>query len=155
MSSLFALDQVFPAANVVAGVLVLIVGFGFHFLGQLYSVVDWDRATQLGLQEAGAPPEYQVYERAIAVSDSLLGWTYGIAGIGLVTDAAWGYVWAWLPAVVLTYHSLGFWFWTQGQRRAGHEFAITRWPARQIWFLANLVTGLFTMLVASSQIVVA
>ena len=57
--------------------------------------------------------------------------------------------------MVLTYHSVGFWFWTRGQRRAGHDFAITRRPSRQIWFLANLGTGLLTMLVASSQIVVA
>ena len=153
-TAILALDQIFPYANIVAGVLVLVVAFGFHFLGQLYSVLNWERATELGLQEQGAPPEYQVYEHAIAVSDSLIGWTYGVAAIGLLADSAWGYVWAWLPAVALTYHSLGFWFWTRNQKRAGHTFPTTTRPFRQAWFLANLTTGLLTISVAASQITV-
>jgi hypothetical protein len=38
------MDQIFPGANVVAGVLVLIVGFGFHFGGQLTARLVWDRS---------------------------------------------------------------------------------------------------------------
>ena len=84
----------------------------------------------------------------IAVADSMLGWTYAIAGIGLVADTAWGYVWAWLPAVVLTYHALSFWMWTGNQRRAGHTTSSTKSPFRVVWTLANLLTGLLALLVA-------
>ena len=145
------MDQIFPQANVVAGVLVLAVGFGFHFLGQLYSVLDLEGAIELGIQEADAPEEYRTYELGIAVADVLVGWTYAIAGVGLVVDAAWGYTWAWLPGGVLTYHALSFWFWTRNQQRAGFDRPFTRWPARHLWFVANLTTGLLTIAVASSQ----
>ena len=53
------MEQIFPGANVVAGVLVLIVGFGFHFGGQLISVLAWQRAMRWGLQEEGLRPEYR------------------------------------------------------------------------------------------------
>ena len=153
-TSLIAADQVFPAANVVAGVLVLVVGFGFHFLGQLYSLIDLEGAIELGIQEEDSPEEYRAYELGIAVADVLLGWTYAIAGVGLVIDAAWGYVWAWVPGVALTYHIVSFWFWTRNQQRAGFDRPFTRWPARHAWLAANLTTGLLTIAVASSQMVV-
>ena len=153
-TAILAQEQIFPQANIVAGVLVLVVGFGFHFLGQFYSVLNWSRAMELGLQEAESTPEYRAYEHGIAVADSMLGWTYAIAGIGLVADTAWGYVWAWLPAVVLTYHALSFWFWTRNQLRLGYEAPITQRPWRPLWFVANLGTGLLTIAVASSQMVV-
>ena len=51
------MNQVFPYANVVAGVLVLIVGFVFHWIGQLISILNWDLATRIGLQEAGFETE--------------------------------------------------------------------------------------------------
>lgn len=145
------MDQVFPGANVVAGVLVLVVGFGFHFGGQLISVLDWERATRWGLQEPGMRPEHRIYEHAIATADVLVGWTYGVAGLGLVLDAAWGYTWAWIPGAVLVYHSLGFWFWTANQRSAGDHYPTTRQPFRSVWTFANLGTGALTLLVASSQ----
>ena len=148
------MDQVFPGANVVAGVLVLVVGFGFHFGGQLISLLDWDRATKWGLQESPMPPENKAYERGIATADVLLGWTYGIAGIGLVLDAAWGYPWAWIPGAVLTYHALSFWFWTGNQRRNGDRYSTTQHPFRAVWTLANLGTGILAMLVANSQMTV-
>ena len=146
------MDQIFPQANMVAGLLVLVVGFGFHFVGQLYSVLNWERAAKLGLQEEDMPPEYKVYERAIAGADTLIGWTYGVAAVGLFLDAAWGYVWAWIPGAILTYHALSFWFWTSGQQRAGYDRPLTRRPGRQSWFLANLVTGLLTIAVAASKV---
>ena len=58
--------------------LVLVIGFGFHFVGQLISLLDWDLAMRLGLQEADAPPEFQIYERATAVADVAIGWVYGV-----------------------------------------------------------------------------
>ena len=148
------MDQIFPGANIVAGVLVLIVGFGLHFGGQLISVVNWDLATRWGLQEAGKRPEYRVYERGIAMADVLIGWTYAVAGIGLLIDASWGYLWAWIPGAILTYHALSFWFWTGGQLAAGDHDATTRQPFRSIWTTANLATALLTILVANSQTLV-
>ena len=149
------MDQIFPQANVVAGLLVLAVGFAFHFVGQLYSVLNLEGAIKLGIQEADSPEEYRAYELGIAVADVLVGWTYAIAGIGLIADAAWGYIWAWIPGAVLTYHSLSFWFWTRNQERAGYDRPFTRWPARHIWFVANLTTGLLAIAVANSQTVVS
>ena len=148
------MDQIFPGANVVAGVLVLLVGFGVHFGAQLTSVINWDLGTRLGLQEAGMRPEHKNYEHAIAVADSLLGWTYGIAAAGLIVDASWGYAWAWIPGATLTYHSLQFWFWTANHRKSGDHYSTTKHPFRALWAGANLVTGVLTLLVANSQMIV-
>ena len=148
------MDQIFPYANVVAGVLVLLVGFGFHFCGQLFSIINWDLATRLGLQEAGMRPEYRHYEHAIAVSDVAIGWTYGIAAVGLIVDAPWGYAWAWIPGAILTYHAVGYWVWTGDHKKAGDDYSTTRSPFREVWTVANLGTGLFTLAVAASQMVV-
>lgn len=148
------MEQIFPYANVVAGLLVLVIGFGAHFVGQLISVVDWDLATRLGLQEASLRPEYRHYEHAIAMSDVLVGWTYGIAAVGLIIDAPFGYLWAWLPGAILTYHSIGFLFWTGHHKASGDDYATTRAPLRHAWAASNLATGLLTLAVAASQTVV-
>jgi len=140
------MDQVFPYANIVAGALVLIVGFGFHWIGQSISVLSWELGTRLGLQEKDLLPEYKVYEHAIAVADAALGWIYGLAGLGLVLDTQWSYKLAWFPGVVLVYHSISFWFWTANRRRAGHH--LTPDSMRIGWFLANSITGALTILVA-------
>jgi hypothetical protein len=140
------MHQLFPYANVVAGVLILIVGFVFHWVGQLVSVLNWGLATRLTLQEDGLPPEYKVYEHAIAVADVALGWIYGVAGVGLILDARWGYMLAWLPGAILIYHSISYWFWTGNRRRAGHQ--LTSDPMRIGWTMANLVTGVLALLVA-------
>ncbi len=109
--------QIFPYANIVAGVLVLIVGFGFHWIGQLFSVLDWERATRIGLQEKTLLPEYKVYEHGIAVADVTIGWIYGIAGLGLILNAEWGYRLAWIPGSILIYHGISAWVW-EGNRRS-------------------------------------
>jgi hypothetical protein len=85
------MDQVFPYANIVAGVAVLVVGFGIHWIGQSISFLNWDLGTRLGLQEKDLLPEYKVYEHAIAAADAAIGWIYGLAGLGLVLDAQWSY----------------------------------------------------------------
>ena len=148
------MDQIFPYANVVAGVLVLLIGLGLHFAGQLVSVVDWQLATRIGLQEAGMKPEHKDYEHAIAVADVLIGWTYGIAGVGLILDASWAYAWAWIPGAVLTYHALQFWAWTRNHRRSGNHYSTTKDPLRTVWAVANLATGILTLSVAGSQMLV-
>jgi predicted MFS family arabinose efflux permease len=148
------MDQIFPGANIVAGVLVLLIGFGIHFCAQLISVIDWELGTRLGLQETGMRPEHKNYEHAIAVADSLIGWTYGIAGVGLIIDASWGYAWAWIPGAILTYHALQFWFWTANHKKSGDHYSTTKNPMRWVWAAANLVTGVLTLLVANSQMIV-
>ncbi len=137
---------VFPYANVFAGVLVLVVGFVFHWIGQLISLCNWDLATRIGLQEHGMPPEYKVYEQALAVADVAIGWTYGIAGVGLILDTSWGYTFAWFPGVVLTYHSISAWCWHRNQKKAGRPMMSDAF--RMLWCIANFVSGVLTMLVA-------
>jgi hypothetical protein len=140
------MDQLFPFSNILAGALVLIVGFVFHWIGQLISVLNWDLATRIGLQEKWALPQYRVYEHAIAVADVAIGWIYGVAGVGLLLGTPWGFKLAWFPGVVLIYHSISYWFWTRNQQRAGQHL-MSR-AMRIGWFTANLVTGLLTIVVA-------
>lgn len=136
----------FPYSNVVVGILVLIIGFGFHWIGQLYSVLNWDHATKIGLQEKALLPEYRVYEHAIAVADSAIGWLYGIAGVGLILGAQWGYKLAWFPGVVFIYHSIMAWVWEENRRKSGHQFWSDR--SRILWCLSNFVTGALVIFVA-------
>lgn len=142
------MHYIFPYANIIAGILVLIVGFGFHWIGQLIALVDRDLAIRIGIWEAEMPPDYQVYENAIATADVTIGWIYGIAAIGLILDTPWGITLAWVPGVVLVYHSLCFWFWTGNQKKAGHNLEFTKTPARIGWTLANLITGMLAIMVA-------
>ena len=140
------MNQLFPYANIVAGALVLVVGFVFHWIGQLISVIDWDLATRMGLQEKELLPEYKVYEHGIAVADVAIGWIYGIAGVGLVLGTQWGFKLAWFPGVVLIYHGISFWFWSGNQKRAGHQLIAE--PARIGWTLANIGTGVLAVAIA-------
>ncbi len=136
----------FPHANLVVGFLVLLVGFIFHWLGQLICLLNWELAARIGLAEKDIPPEYKDYELGMAVADVIIGWTYGLAGVGLLWGAAWGFRLAWIPGVVFTYHGLSFWFWSRNQKRAGHRLRSE--SLRIGWFLANLVTGFLALLVA-------
>lgn len=138
--------QIFPYANIVVGILILIVGFIFHWIGQLISVINWDFATKLGLQEKKLLPEYKVYEHAIAVVDVMIGWIYGIAAVGLIFNISWAYRLAWFPGVIMVYHGFSFWFWSSNQIRSGHRLHPSAF--RIGWFLANLITGLLAVLVA-------
>lgn len=140
------MNQLFPYANIIAGVLVLIVGFIFHWVAQLASLLSWDFATKVGIQEKGLLPEYRVYEEAIAAADVIIGWIYAIAGIGLILGTKWGFKLAWFPGVILVYHSLSVWFWTKNQRKAGHRFMPD--SQRIIWFLANFITGMLAIFIA-------
>lgn len=140
------MNQIFPYANIITGVFVLIGGFVFHWGGQLISLLNWDFARKIGLQEKGILPEYRAYEEGIAVADVLIGWIYAIAGIGLILGTTWGFKLAWFPGVILIYHGLSYWFWTKNRRKAGHRFASN--PERIIWFLANIITGILAVMTA-------
>ena len=54
-------NQVFPYANIIVGILILIVGFGFHFIGQLLSLVNRELAIRMGIWEGDMKPEFEVY----------------------------------------------------------------------------------------------
>ena len=140
------MSGLFPYANIVAGVLILLVGFGSHWLGQLISLIDWGRATNLGLQEGGLLPEYKVYEHALAVADVVIGWVYGVAALGLFLDAGWGYKLAFVPGSILFYHAIAAWTWEGNRREAGHRL----WSdtMRIGWCLINAATGILAILVA-------
>ncbi|MBU2549165.1 MAG: hypothetical protein KKB20_12170 [Proteobacteria bacterium] len=142
------MNALFPYDHVVVGLLILIVGFLFHWVGQLISVLNWELAIKLGLQEQEMPPEYNVYEQAIASADVAIAWTYGLAGAGLLLGAGWALKLAWIPGSILTYHALSAWFWTANQRKAG--IRLMSQPMRVIWCLANLATGMLAMLLAWS-----
>jgi hypothetical protein len=138
--------QIFSYANIIVGILIFIVGFIFHWIGQLISVVNWDFATRIGFQENKLLPEYKVYEHAIAVADVMIGWIYGITAVGLVINVPWAYKLAWFPGVIMIYHSFSFWFWAGNQRKSGHP--MTSSVFRVVWFLVNFVTGVLAVLVA-------
>lgn len=142
------MPQLFPFDNIVAGILVLVIGFAAHWLGQGVSVLNWELATRLGLQEKGMPPEFKVYEHAIAVADVCVGWLYGIAGVGLLLDASWGYKLAWFTGAILLYHAISFWVWTGNQTKAGYDLSTSTGPIRIGWTAANVITGSLAILVA-------
>ncbi len=140
------MNEIFPYAQQVTGVLVLLVGFGFHFVGQLISVINWNKAVQWGLQEKSMPPEYRVYEHGIAVADVALAWVYGLAGVGLLLGAVWASKLAWFPGVLLPYHAISAWCWTRNQKTNGHPLkSDTFWV---VWCSANLLTGVLALATA-------
>ena len=138
--------QIFPYDNIIVGILILIVGFIFHFIGQLISVINWEYAKKIGLQEKDMLPEYKVYEHAIAVADVCIGWIYGIAAIGLILNISWAYQLIWFPAVIFIYHSFSYWFWIGNQNKLGNK--TTSQGFRIVWFLLNLITGIMCLLIA-------
>ena len=140
------MEQVFPYANIVAGILVLIIGFGLHWIGQLIAVLNRDLAVRLGIWEKQVIPEYEHFELGIAMADVLLGWIYGIAAIGLILEIDWIAKLAWFPAVVMIYHGLSAWFWTANQKKAGRKLLLTENPLRIIWCLSNFISGVLIIL---------
>jgi len=138
--------QLFPYANIIVGLLIFIVGFIFHWVGQLISLVNREFAVRIGIWEKDIIPEFEVYERGIAVADVMIGWIYGIAAVGLILNAPWAYKLAWIPGVIMVYHSLSFWFWVGNQNKLGHPLNTNKF--RVTWFTANLVTGVLAIIIA-------
>ena len=108
------MNQIFPFANLVTGILVLIVGFVFHWIGQLISVINWEFAKKIGVVEKGMPKEFKVYEQAIAIADSLIGWIfrgvinfYGFLELFLFTMVlAFGSGWVIKRKLVISLHQI-------------------------------------------------
>lgn len=142
--------QIFPYANIIVGILIFIVGFLIHWLGQLISLINWDFAVKIGVAEKNMLPEFKVYERGIAAADALIGWIYGIAAVGLILNASWAYRLAWFPGVIFIYHGLSFWFWTGNQNKLGHRMNSD--ALRITWFLCNLVSGVLAIWLAWNAI---
>ncbi|NYB51263.1 MAG: hypothetical protein HVN35_01675 [Methanobacteriaceae archaeon] len=138
--------ELFPYAHILSGILVLIIGFVFHFIGQLISIVDWNRAVELGIAEKGILEEYKDYEKGLAMADIVIGWIYGFIGVGLIFSAQWSYKLAWIPGVIFIYHSISFWFWSRNQESRGCKYRSS--SGKVGWFLANLLSGIFIVLVA-------
>jgi hypothetical protein len=140
------MHNLFPYDNIVIGILIFLIGFVFHWIGQLVSVINWDYATKIGLQESGMPKEYKVYEHATATADVCLGWIYGLAAAGLLLNLDWGYKLVWFPGAIFIYHSLSFWFWNLNRDRDGIKLLSD--SVRIIWTLSNLITGILAVLLA-------
>lgn len=133
-------------ADDLAAVLILIVGFGFHFVGQTFSVLNWKAAKRLGLQETDLPAGYYPYEHGTAIADMLVGWVYGLAALGLLLGADWGYRLAAFPGAILLYHGISAWFWEADRRRQGSGLFSDR--LRYGWCGANVLTGALALWVA-------
>jgi hypothetical protein len=140
------MNQIFPYANIVTGILVLVVGFFAHWIGQLVSIINWEFAAKIGFQEKGMPKEFKVYEHAIAVADVAVGWTYGLAGVGLILDTPWSYQLIWVPGSILIYHGISAWFWFGNQKKIGLQLLSDSF--RVIWSSANLITGILAVTIA-------
>ena len=136
----------FPYADTIAATLILIVGFGFHFCGQTISVLNWEAAKRLGLQEARLPKDYYPYEHGTAIADMAVGWVYGLAALGLFLGADWGYRLAAFPGAILLYHGISAWFWEADRRRDGKALFSDR--LRLGWCGANCLTGALALIVA-------
>jgi hypothetical protein len=140
------MEPVLPYANILAAVLILIIGLGFHWLGQAITVFKPDLAIRLGILEKDLLPEFRAYEDAIAKADVIIGWIYPLAAIGLLMGACWGARLAFFPGAIFVYHGLSAWFWETNRRRLGHRYFSE--PFRRLWCFSNIGAGVLVILVA-------
>ena len=138
--------ELFAYDHIIAGFLVLTIGFVFHFIGQLISLINWKIAVHLKIAEKELLSEYKDYEHGLAMADVLIGWTYLFIGVGLILGTPWSFKLAWIPGVIFIYHSLSFWFWSRKQEQKGHKYRSTL--GKTGWFLLNLLSGILIILVA-------
>ena len=142
------MELIFEIVKIISGILILIIGFGFHWLGQLISVMNRDLAIRLGIWEKDNLPEYEVYEEAITIADVSLGWIYGFAGAGLLFGYEWGYSLCFIPGFALLYHGISFWSWTGNQIKTGHPSSSAKNPMRIGWTAVNIFTGALAIMVS-------
>jgi len=140
------MEPLFPYANYIIGTLVFVIGFLLHGIAQGIYLVNPDLAKRIGLAEPGLLPEYEIYERGIAVADLILSPIYLLATIGLFYDLSFGYKLLWFPGVIFIYHGCSFWFWTKNRRQAGYPLYTD--SLRIGWTLTNLIAGILAILIA-------
>lgn len=136
--------ELFPYSNILAGALVLIVGFGIHWLSQVSLFINWELMPRHGFG-LNISANTKGYDRFIAISDITIGWMYGIIGVGLFLGTDWGYVLAWIPGVILSLEGISYWVMTSKKHAPERKFS---YFTRIEWSALNLVTGLFIILVA-------
>jgi len=138
------MNELFPYSNILAASLLLIVGFGIHWLNQLSLFLHWELMPRHGFG-INLSSSQKGYDRLIAISDITIGWLYGIIGVGLFMGTEWGYALAWIPGIILTIEGISYWIMTgkkQMQPLAESYFTRVEWSS------LNLVTGMFIMVVA-------
>ncbi len=140
------MEPILHYANILAAALILIIGFGLHWLGQAIAVFNPDLAIRLGMLEKSLLPEFQAYENGIAKADIIIGWTYPLAAVGLFMGAGWGARLAFVPGVIFVYHGLSAWFWEANRRKMGHRYFSESF--RRLWCFSNIGAGLLVILVA-------
>lgn len=138
------MGELFPYANILAGSLVLIVGFGIHWLNQLSIFLHWELMPKDGFG-IHTLANASKYDRFVAVSDVTIGWIYGVIGIGLFMGTSWGYLLAWIPGLFITFEGISYWIVTGKKNLQGIKYSYFN---RIEWSTLNIVTGLFILFVA-------
>lgn len=142
------MGELFPYANILAGSLVLIVGFGIHWLNQLSLFMHWELMPKDGFG-IHMLTNASKYDRFIAISDVTIGWIYGIIGIGLFMGTSWGYLLAWIPGLFITFEGISYWIITGKKNLQGIKYSYFN---RIEWSILNIITGLFILFVAWNAI---
>jgi len=76
----------------------------------------------------------------------MIGWIYGIAGVGLILDVSWSYKVLWFPGIILIYHGISVWFWIGNQKKIGNQLLTDSF--RIFWSLSNIITGILATIIA-------
>ena len=138
------MGELFPYSNILAGSLVLIVGFGIHWLNQVANLLHWELMPKQGLV-INIPVNTKKIERFISISDITIGWLYGIIGVGLYLGTSWGYTLAWIPGIMLTVEGISYWIMTNPKHATTKYFS---YFTRMEWSALNFFTGILIILVA-------
>ena len=140
------MNELFPYAHIIAAVLILIIGFGYHWLGQIARLLNWQPASYKGLQEFDEPYRSKTFQHATAETDVTIGWIYGVIGFGLFLGSSWAFTAAWVPGILFIYHAINYWFWTGDEKKEGQE--VVSKMIRIEWTLSNLLTGILCISIA-------
>ena len=138
------MEELFPYSNILGGVLVLIVGFGIHWLNRVALYLHWEFMPRHGFGIIFGDSQNN-YNRWITISDMTIGWLYGVIGVGLILGMDWGYDLAWIPGVILTLEGISYWI-NNGKKKSDPAQYTYFTPSE--WKVLNLLTGLFVIIIA-------